>query len=355
MAASPPLVQVADGNGAWRGKRDEKMKRLSTFTAALLLVSASLAACGPRAVKQPPDQVTVQLKWVHQAQAAGLYLAQEKGYYAEENLEVSFVEGGSEVDILAQIINGAADFCVAAPEGILIERAQGNLVVALATIFRRSPVVYASLASSGIQRPADLLGRTASVVGPIEVEVQFRAMMAKLGLDISQVKLVPHIYEFNAVTQGDVESVAVYSTGGLIRLRQLGYPLNVIWPGDYGVHMYADTLATTDQMVADHPDLVTRFVRASLRGWNEAVGDPDAAVEATMAYAKEADPEIQKEMMVASVPLIYTGDDQIGWMRDEVWRGMHDMLLEEGLLSAPVDLTQVYTLRFLQEIYGGKP
>jgi hypothetical protein len=75
-------------------------------------------------------------------------------------------------------------------------------------------------------------------------------------------------------------------------------------------------------------------------------------VAATLDYAKEGDAALQREMMAASVPLVHTGRDEIGWMRGRVWQEMHDILLSQGLLSEPLDVHQVYTLRFLRDIYG---
>ena len=327
------------------------MKRKATISAVLVLAVAILAACRPQEVKKPPDQVTVQLSWVHQAQSAGFYLAQERGYYTEENIEVAFVEGGPGTDVLEQIVSGGADFRVGAPEAILVQRSQGKPVVAIATIYRRSPAVFVALADSGIERPADFLGRTVAAAGVTQYELQLEAMLKKLGLDINQVEVVPHSYDLAGLCEGKVDITAFYSTGGVIRLRQAGYQVNLIWPSDYGVHMYSDSLITTDQLIAENPDLVTRFLRATLRGWREAIEDPEAAVASTLKYAFEADAELQTRMMEASLPLVHTGEDHIGWMRAEVWQGMHDMLLEQGLLAGPVDVDKVYTMEFLQRIY----
>ena len=327
------------------------MKRKATISAVLLVAIAILAACRPQEVKQPPDQVTVQFKWVHQAQFAGFYLAQERGHYAQENIAVTFVEGGPGIDAFEQVLSGGADFGVGAPEEILVQRSQGEPVVAIATIYRRNPTVFVALTDSGIERPADFMGRTVAVAGVIEFELQLEAMLKKLGLDIQQVEVVPYSYDLTRLYEGEVDSTAIYLTGGLIRLRQEGYQVNLIWPGDYGVHMYSDTLITTDQLIAENPDLVTRFLRATLRGWREAIEEPEAAVASTLQYALEADAELQTQMMEASLPLVHTGEDQIGWMRAEVWGGMHDLLLEQGVLAGPLDLDQVYTMEFLQRIY----
>ncbi len=330
------------------------MKRITTISALLLLAVALLAACQPQEVEKPPEEVSVQLKWVHQAQFAGFYLAQERGYYADENVEVTLVEGGPGIDVLEQVATGGADFGVHAPDAILMRRSQEEPIVAIATIYRRSPMVFASLPTSGIERPTDFLGRSVAVVGVIEFELQLEAMIEKLGLDIHQIQIVPHSYDLTPLYNGEVDSIGVYSTGGLIRAHQAGHELNLIWPSDYGVHMYADTLITTDQLIGENPELVTRFLRATLRGWREAIEDTEAAVEITLKYAREADAELQTQMMEASLPLIHTGQDHIGWMRAEVWQGMHDILLEQGLLDEPVDVDKVYTMEFLQKTYGGE-
>jgi NitT/TauT family transport system substrate-binding protein len=107
-------------------------------------------------------------------------------------------------------------------------------------------------------------------------------------------------------------------------------------------------------MIADNPEVVTRFLRATLRGWREAIENPAAATTATMIYAPQADPETQRDMMQASIPLVYTGEDQIGWMQAGVWQGMHQILLDQSILDTPIDLDEVYTMQFLERIYGGE-
>ena len=329
------------------------MKTITRILVVSLFVVALLAACRPQEAEQPPDEVTVQLKWVHQAQFAGHYVAQERGYYAEENIEVTFVEGGPDIDVTEQVVTGGADFGVEASDLVLKHCGKGESIAAIAVIYRRNPLVFVSMADSGIERPADVLGRTVALSN--YGELQFAAIMKRLGLDIRQVEFVPYEYDFGSFYSGDVDVTSGYSTGVLIRLRQAGYEVNLIWPSDYGVHMYSDTLIATDEMIAENPDLITRFLRATLRGWREAIEEPGAAVEITLKYAREADAEMQAQMMEASLPLVHTGEDKIGWMRTEVWQGTHDILLEQELLDGPVDLDEVYTMEFLHDIYGGEP
>lgn len=322
------------------------MKPWNLLVIVLAMVISAACTSQPDEI---PDQVSVQLKWLHQAQFAGFYVAQEQGFYAEENLDVTLLEGGPDVNIVANVVDGAADFGVYSSENLIVERSQGKPVVAIAAIFRRSPLVFVSLASSGIQRPKDMIGRSGALAP--EAMIQLQAMLNRLGLDPAQVENQPYQYDHAQLYSGEVDFTYGYSTGGLIRMYETGYDFNVIYPGDYGVHLYADTLFTTDAMLAEKSDLTTRFLRATLRGWQHAIENGDVAIAATLVYAKEADPDLQARMMEASVPLIHTGFDQIGWMQVDIWQSMHDILLDQGLLRAALDIGQVFTMEHLEAVY----
>jgi NitT/TauT family transport system substrate-binding protein len=334
------------------------MRKIANAFAGLFLSCLLLVGCGESQPPKTPDEVRLQLKWVHQAQFAGFYMAQEKGYYGEENIKVTFLEGGLNIDIAQRVVSGQADFGVLTPEFICMARSQGAPLTAIAAIYRHSAVAFVSMADSGIVRPSGFMGKTVATGDPSgsqnDFELQFHAMMKKLGLDVSQVKIVPYDPAYTAFYNGQVEVTPCYSTGGLIRLRQKGLKLNLIWPSDYGIHFYSDTLATTERLISERPDLVTRFLRASLKGWREAVEDYRQAVTVTLKYAQVSDPELQTAMMEAQLPLVHTGEDRIGWMKAEVWHGMYRMLLEQDLLAGPFDVDGAYTLQFLKEIYGGK-
>ena len=332
------------------------MRTIACLFSIMLLIT--VVACKSQQAKRTPDEVTLQLKWVHQAQFAGFYMAQEKGYYAKENIKVTFLEGGQGIDIAQRVVSGQADFGVLTPEFIFMKRSQGAPLTAIAAIYRRSAVVFVAMADSGIVRPSDFMGKTVATGDPggsqKDFELQFYAMMKRLGLAVSKVKIVPYDPAYAAFYNGEVEVTPCYSTGGLIKMRQKGLKLNLIWPSDYGIHFYSDTLATTDRLISEKPDLVTRFLRASLKGWQDAIEDYRQAVTVTLKYAQIKDQEFQTAMMEAMLPLVHTGEDQIGWMKAEVWQGMYQILLEQRLLARPFDVNQAYTLRFLKEIYGGK-
>ncbi len=327
------------------------MKRIMTICGVLLLAMAVLAACGPQEVKKPPDQVSVRLKWLHAAQFAGLYVADQKGFYAEENIEVTLNPGGLEHDESELVASGQDDFGIVDASQALVARDKGNPVVVITVIYRISPMVCFALQESGIEKPGDFIGRRV-VVNPADFTLP--AMMGKLGLGMDQIEAVPPGYNMEPFFTGEVDVWTGYLTDQVIRAREQGYELNLIYPDNYGIHVYGDTFITTERMVEENPDLVERFLRATLRGWRYAIENPDEAVAVTLKYDENLDEAHERASMEAQIPLIHTGEDQIGWMRDEIWQGMHRMMLEHGILDEPVDVDRLYTIEFLQKVYGGE-
>ncbi len=171
---------------------------------------------------------------------------------------------------------------------------------------------------------------------------------------MSQITVKPYLYDDTQFLEGDIDVTVSFAAGSLLPLMdQIGdRELNIIWPDDYGVHFYSDTIIVNDALVDETPDLVRRFLSAVLREHQFAIENPEIAVDASMAYSKIQDREIQADMFNASDPLIHTGDDQVGWMRASVWDGMANILTEQGILSDSVDVDGVYTLQFLQSVYG---
>ncbi len=335
------------------------MKKLGLVLMILMMVISIFVSCTKSEEKPPPDEVTVQLKWFHQAQFAGFYLAKEKGYYEEENLTINFLEGGKGVDAMDTLVSGRADFAVVSPEDVLIERSRGVPVEAIATIYQRSAVVFISKADSGIERPFDFAGKTVAVGGGPgsirDFQIQFNALIKKLKIDSTAIKEVPYDPEYEAFLKGDADVTPAYITGGFIKLKNEGHPLNIIWPGDYGLNFYSDTLVATKKTIEKKPELVVRFLRATLKGWREAVGDTEAAVAATMKYAQNKDEALQKAMMEAQLPLVNTGEDPVGWMQEKYWQSMIQILREQNIISAPFPgADKVYTMEFLKTVYGDR-
>ena len=310
-----------------------------------------LSACQNRATR-PLTPVTLQLKWTHSAQFAGFYAAQTEGYYAAEGLDVKFVEGGPNIDPVAPVLNGTADFGVGAGIDIILQGAAGAPIEAVAVLYRRSPFVYFARADSGITGPEDFAGKVVQVSArsrPI-----YYTILAHVGLPVDQT-VESRETGLSVFYDGEVDVGSGYITSQVLEVRRQGYELNVIFPDDYGVHMYDDTLFTTSDLIAADPDLVLRFVRATLRGWTYAVEHPAEVGEMVGQYKPQVDLDYENEVMAASLPYVNTGEDHIGWMRPEIWAEMAETFRAQEVLVEPLEVDSVYTMAFLEQIYQPSP
>jgi len=317
------------------------------FVVVVLLVSGLLTACDQPTPTPEPATVSVRLKWMHQTQFAGIYVAEQEGYYAEEGLtvEIDPIDLDRQVTI-EYVLTDENDIAIGAAEELIIARGEGQPVCAIAVIFRIAPLVYIAPTEAGVNSPADLVGKTVAL-SPGQGTYLYEAMMGQLDIDRSQINEIEmtawDIYE----CWETADICAHYATNGLARANCDGVGATAIWPSDYGVPFYADVLFATDEFIAGHPDVVERFVRATLKGWQKAIEDPELAVAAALTFDPSLDQGFQLAAMMMSIPLIDTGEDTIGWMRPEIWQTMHDVLLEQGLIAEPVDLTAVYTNEFV--------
>jgi NitT/TauT family transport system substrate-binding protein len=326
------------------------MKSINIFITILLLITIGLTACTTRTT--PPQVLTpilVQLKWLHQAQFAGLYAAEQNGYYAGEGLKVNFIEGGPTVDLEKSVLDGTAQFGITGAERLIAARAEGQPLRAIAVIYRRSPLVFMALADSGITRPQDFVGKTVQA-GSTGVMI-LHAMLANVGISLDQYQEVNIGTDLGPFYSGQVQVWNAWLNNEVLVAQSAGYKVNIIYPDDYGIHFYSDTLYATDDYIAANPDLVLRFLRATLKGWTYAIENPNLVAPMVAIFNPNADLRHETAQMTASLPLINTGTDHIGWMKPEIWVGMAQTLRDQGLLTAPLDMTQVYTMQFLEEIY----
>ena len=332
------------------------MKNLKYLSIILIIVVLVVLIGGCAGEEKPPDQVTVQLKWIHQAQFAGVYAADSKGFYAEENIDVTLNAGGSDIPpskVIADLITGEASFAIVGGEQLLAARSQGKPVVAIAVVFQKNPYVYVSLKGSGIERPQDFMGK--KVMVPSDGKIQHEALLRKLSLDPSDVtEITSYARDVMPLTTGQIDAHMLYRTGTGLAFDETGYELNFIWLDDYGIRFYADTIVAIEELAQQNPELVERFLRATLKGWRYTIENPDEAVDLTLQYDATLGRERQARMVEAQAPLIHTGDAEIGWMEDSIWQEMHQMLLEGDVIEQPVNLAEAYTMEFLEKIYSNE-
>ena len=293
------------------------------------------------------DKVTVRLKWFNQAQFAGYYVAAEKGFYKKAGLDVSIQPGGPDFPSIQMVAGGNEQFGVTSADQILVARSKGAPVVALAVLYRKSPFLLFSLKSSGIDSVQKFAGKKIGVKLGGNEELVYRAMLAKAGLTSAQVTEVPVKFDLSPLLTGQVDVWPGYVINEVLAAKEKGFDSNLIWPSDYGVDSYADTLFTTEAMIKDHPDEVDRFVKATIKGWDYAAAHAEEAAKDTVKQDAGLHYDHELAMMKASIPLLKPDKLPIGSMQKEGWESLQKMLTDGGFLKAPLELDKAYAAQFL--------
>ncbi len=329
---------------------------------ALLLIGVlMLTGCGggEQAATAEPQTlipVTYQMGWVHEYSSAGFYMAIENGYFVDEGLDLTLVEGGfgeeGFIDPMQQVTSGAADFSLASATGILQAREAGQPLVAIATVNQRSPVAILSLAETGITRPQDLEGHSLAIIEDSSVYI-YDALFTAQNLDTEAINVIPRTgFGIEQLVSGEADSIAGWIINEGVELEENGYESNYILLSDYGIETYDLLLFTTEDMIANRPDVVERFLRATIRGHQAVIDDSDAAVDAVLSYNSELDRHGQAARLQAFIPIMNPAGTQIGMMNPDVWTFNYQLLVDNGQLSADVDLNSAYTMQFLDAIYS---
>ena len=289
------------------------------------------------------EAVTLRLKWLNQAQFAGFYLAKEKDYYKSEGLDVNIQPGGPDFPAVQMVTGGNEQFGVTGADQILIARSKGVPVVALAVIYRRNPFVLFSLAESGIKAPTDYVGRNVGVKIGGNEELIYRAVLAKSEINKSKLTEIPVKFDITPLLTGTVDVWPGYLINEVLAAKEKGFEVNVVYPSDFGIDLYADTLFTTEKMLKEKPDLVKKFVAATLKGWNTAISSPEEAAKITLKYGDKLTYEHELAMMKSSLQLLTPDSKPVGYMDESGWSSAQKLLLGAGFQKQPVDIAKAFT------------
>ncbi|MBX7255133.1 MAG: ABC transporter substrate-binding protein [Candidatus Hydrogenedentes bacterium] len=299
----------------------------------LVFVAQSLAQ--PTASGDNLDDVTLQLKWKHQFQFAGFYAAIEKGFYREAGLNVTLREAESSEGSVKNVLSGEAQFGVASSE-LVVMRAEGKPVVALAPIFQHSPLILLVLRDSGIENLHELSGKRI-MLEPQEAELY--AYFESEGISLSKLIVVPNTFDAADLIAGKVDAMSAYSTDEPFRLREAGKEYLVFNPRAGGIDFYGDTLFTSEDQIQRDPDRVRRFLDASLKGWDYALHHSDEIIELILAkYSTRHSREHLQFEAEAARRLIEPDLVEIGYVNPGRWRSIAETYARHGMMPANASL-----------------
>ena len=333
--------------------------RVTLFAIAMLVLAGLLAACGneeptqvPTSTSVPtpaPEEVSLALDWFPNSNHAGFYAALERGYYRDEGLDVSIYVPANPEDVLKTVGAGRDDFGVSYQAEVLLARGEGVPVKSIAAMVQHPLNSIMVLEESGITRPSQLKGKKVGVTGIPFEEALFQAMLEHEGLSIDDVTVVNVGFDLApALIGGKVDAiVGAYWTHESILMEMQGYPITVLRMEEWGVpDFYELVLVASEDMISDSPDTVRRFVRATARGFADAIADPQAAVDILVAANPETDKALEAEGIGLLAPLWTEGMTGFGSQTQERWEGLAQWMKDTGLLGEDVDAREAFTAEF---------
>ena len=286
------------------------------------------------------DNVALRLKWLHQSQFAGYYAAEQEGFYKKEGINIKLVPGGTETPSIQIVAGGSEQFGVSGMAQLIEARAKGIPVVALATTYRKNPLIWFGIDES-IKTPQDLVGKKVGLTVGSNSDLLFRAMLKKNDVRIEDINIVPVKYNLALLLEGKVDMYEGYLTDQPISAELSGYKTRILNPSDYGIYFYGDTLFTTEKVIQENPDLVRRFTRATLKGWEFAYDNPEKAVDYVLMYSDQLNREQEMRGMEASLELIRPDDKSVGTIELDVVQQMQDLLVDYGIIKSAIDLDKL--------------
>jgi NitT/TauT family transport system substrate-binding protein len=310
----------------------------------LAVVTFFFFTAGAFAGGLPAREVTYRLKWLFNISVVGDLWADVNGNFARRGLKVTVKPGGPERDAIKELELGRSQFGVASADQVIRAVSKGAHVVVLAQLFRVNPLQWIYRPDrTPIKTPQDLKGKTIGITYGGNDEAIMRALLAKYHIRENEVRLYSVRYDYTPFYQGKVDLWPLYrnAQAPIIgeKLRKAGERFDFLNPSQLGIQFVANSVVTSQKMLAQHPQIVQRFMGALLEGWRAAL-DPanrQKAIAIVLKFNRETPAEIiRRQLPVTRSLMLPTADFQFGKIDVAAWKQTEQIMLAQKLISKPV-------------------
>jgi NitT/TauT family transport system substrate-binding protein len=328
-------------------------------TAAPPTGGAPAAATAAAPVALTPSGLThvqVALGLVPSVQSAPFYVAQDRGYYAAEGLDVEF-KYGTVQNLLSLVSQGDIAFASASGDSLLPQRQQGVAVTYFMTFWTKNPIGALAIAGNNtppLKTPADLKGKNVGVSAPnSSTDFGLKALLQSANLTEDDVHLVAiGTTEVEALVQKRIDAAMTFLPNEAAQMKSLGLPVETIAVSDY-LDYVPPGFVTGDAMLREHPELVQKFVNATLHGLRDALADPDTAFESSLKRMPELSPDsqpLQRDVLTATLDYYKPAAGRsVGATPPQAWQTTQDFLQSIGVIPRRLDPTEYYTNAFVDK------
>lgn len=339
------------------------MKNYNLLKRLLLLVMLLLpmvAGCDRaqetehKKVSQQKQGMTFRLKWIIYSSFAHHFVAKESGLYDAEGLQVDIQPGGAGLDPIKLVAAGNDLVGLASPAQILLAREKGIPVIAVGEEYIRNGSVSLSLKGSGIVRPQDFVGKKVAWIPGSDTGTMYEALMAKLGIDRTQITEVPGGFDLTPFLNETVDVTTIaYNTNQPIQAREAGFDVNIIDPVDYGIKTGGNVFFTTEEKLANHREIIKKFLRASIKGIYLSQQMPDGeVVDIVLKYNPKLKRDTELKIWDATKQLLLEkSPEKIGILYSEKWKADAEIFQKYGGLKNPPPIDECFTNDLVNEIH----
>jgi NitT/TauT family transport system substrate-binding protein len=316
----------------------------SVFLLCLLFLVLLLSGC-ERQSREPEEELVYRLKWLYNINAAGDLYALEHGVFAVHNLKVAVKPGGPERDAIRELELGRAQFGVASADQVIRALAKGAPIVVIAQLFQQNPLQWIHRSGGPCcAGPGDLRGKTVGITYGGNDETIMRSLLAKYGIDPSEVNLFSVRYDYTPFYSGEVDLWPIYRNAeGIViaeKMAREGEETGFFVPDLFDVRFVANSVITTRKMMEEHPDLVRGFRSALLTAWQEALtpANTEKTIALVHAFDPNTPPGIVAKQLAATRQLMLPANGKFGQIDVAAWQQTERIMLEQGVIEIPVSV-----------------
>lgn len=325
-------------------------KRRTVVGGAVVLVVAGALHGLPQtaSAQQKLTPVTVRLAFNFNAHRSPYLLGRDKGFYAEEGLDVQVFEGKGVTSSMQLVASKQDTFAIVDPPSLMLGYAQGMPVRTVVQLYQSSPNAVISWESANITKPADLVGKTVATLQGDTNTTMLYALLARNGIDAAKVRIVASDGGTRNQTFLNKRSEAItgFTNDSYLGLRATADgPLRMFPYSQFGIDTMGDGVIAHVDTIKANPKVVQGFVRATIKAYQYALKNPEEAIASLRKVAPTLKPEVELEKLKATAPLLESADAKahgIGWSSKERWQTTQALMLQYGGLAKGVDDVTVY-------------
>jgi NitT/TauT family transport system substrate-binding protein len=323
---------------------------VGAFASGMSLAAATAVAAG--------TPVTFQLNWMAGGPNAGFAAAVAEGYYNDVGLDVTVVQGNGSGNTAQLVANGRAQLAYADAVAVMQLIAKGAPMKVVSTIYQSNPNAVMSLKKANIKSVKDLAGKKVGVPSGSSQTTMLPLLLKANDLKESDVNMIdmPVASMVPALLQGQVDAVLGSIDAYQIQAESQGAQLDVYRFADHGVPTVSTSIFASNDYLKSNPDLVKKFIAASLKGWSFALDHPDQAIKDLKKVFPEVNESLATKELAAITPLFCSGGAKyIGKAEDALWAKSQDLLSEVKLLPAGQDPKAYYSNDYLPQASSMRP